>query len=374
MAHGPIRSVQVVVTTADLAADLEFFGPLGFRVDAIHPADAPAHAVISGHGIVLRLDPAEPGQPNGPVALRVVTDDPQGLAGPGASSTPAGPMLVAPNGTRLLFVSSDPPVVVPPLSSSFVLSRAGAPDQWHVGRAGMRYRDLVPGRQGGRFIASHIAIPEGGPVPDYVHFHKIRFQMIFCRRGWVRLVYEDQGEQFVMQAGDCVLQPPRIRHRVLEASPGLEVVEIGCPAEHETIADHGLPLPTGRLDPARDFGGQRFVRHQAATAEWQPWRAEGFEARDIGFGAATDGLAGARVVRPAGAAGAAAATPRRPHHSEFLFLFVLDGALTLRRDDAPDERLEVDDAVVIPAGLAYQLADCCPGLEFLEVSLPHELI
>jgi hypothetical protein len=47
----------------------------------------------------------------------------------------------------------------------------------------MIYRDLIPGRLGGRFIASHIAIPQGGPVADWVHYHLIRFQMIFCRRG-----------------------------------------------------------------------------------------------------------------------------------------------------------------------------------------------
>ena len=163
----------------------------------------------------------------------------------------------------------------------------------------MQYRDLIPSRLGGRFVASHIRIPEGGPVPDYVHFHKIRFQMIYCRKGWTRLVYEDQGEPFLLRAGDCVLQPPEIRHRVLEASPGLEMIEVGCPAVHETIADHVLQLPTPHLLPERRFAGQRFVRHVAASARWEPWRLPGFEARDTGIGAATEGLAGVRVVRPA---------------------------------------------------------------------------
>ena len=130
----------------------------------------------------------------------------------------------------------------------------------------MQYRDLIPSRLGGRFIASHIRIPDGGPVPDYVHFHHIRFQMIYCKAGWARLVYEDQGEPFLFHAGDCVLQPPEIRHRVLEASDGLEVIEIGCPAVHETFADHAMTLPTPHLLPERDFGGQRFVRHVAAKA------------------------------------------------------------------------------------------------------------
>ena len=133
----------------------------------------------------------------------------------------------------------------------------------------MHYRDLIPSRLGGRYIASHIAIAEGGPVADWVHFHRIAFQLICVRKGWVRVVYEDQGEPFVMAAGDMVLQPPGIRHRVLESAPGLEVVEITCPALHETFADHEMALPNGSSDPARDYEGQRFLHHVAATTPWR---------------------------------------------------------------------------------------------------------
>ena len=73
----------------------------------------------------------------------------------------------------------------------------------------MRYRDLIPDRLGGRFIASHILIPEGGPVADYVHFHHIRFQMIYCYRGWVKVAYEDQGEPMLMpRATASCSRPP----------------------------------------------------------------------------------------------------------------------------------------------------------------------
>lgn len=158
---------------------------------------------------------------------------------------------------------------------------------WHRGRAGMEYRDLIPDRVGGRVIASHIRIRDGGPVADYVHFHAIGFQIIYVRTGWVRLVYEDQGAAFVMYAGDCVVQPPRIRHRVLEASAGLEVIEVASPARHATFADHELVLPTERLAPDRDFGGQRFSLH----------RAERGPVEDLGVAAATRGVLAARVLR-----------------------------------------------------------------------------
>ena len=38
----------------------------------------------------------------------------------------------------------------------------------------------------------------------------------------------------MLRAGDCVIQPPLIRHRVLESSDHLQVIEIGVPAEHVT--------------------------------------------------------------------------------------------------------------------------------------------
>jgi quercetin dioxygenase-like cupin family protein len=230
----------------------------------------------------------------------------------------------------------------------------------------MRYRDLIPDRWGGRFVGSHITIPEGGPVPDYVHFHKVRFQMIFVKAGWVRLVYEAQGEPFVMRTGDCVLQPPEIRHRVLESSPGLEVIEIGCPAEHETIADWALPLPTDEVEPERDFGGQRFARHIAADASYSPWRIDGWEYRDVRIGDATAGLAGARVARPSGP------TSDRPlsHDTEFSLLVVLTGELGFEASGETPIRLGNGDSVAIPGGLAYRLAAPSADAELLDVTLP----
>jgi len=349
-----ITGAEVVLPSRELEATLAFFEDrLGFQLEAIFPADAPAVAVIAGHGLRLRLERAGEGAPG---RLRMLCHEPERVAN-------GERVLVAPNGTHIELVQADTPVVVPPLKSEFIISRMGD-GVWDAGRAGMLYRDLIPGRLGGRFIASHIRIAEGGPVPDYVHFHKIRFQMIFCRTGWVRLVYEDQGPPFVMQAGDCVLQPPQIRHRVLESSPGLEVIEIACPAVHETFAENLLTLPTPRIDPERDFGGQRFLWHVAAKARWQPWRVAGFECRDTGMSEATRGLAGARVVRPKGAA----ETPRETHARELQFLFVLDGGATL--DYERTHVLSPGDAVTIPAGSPYALRECRDELSLLEVTLP----
>ena len=341
---------------------------LGFRVDSIFPADSPSVAVLRGYGMRLRLDPAAP---DSPASLRITSTDLDSVGGPAR--------LVAPDGTTVDVVDGDPPLVMPPLHQSFVLERASDDARWTVGRAGMRYRDLIPDRQGGRFIASHIQIPTAGPVSDYVHFHKIRFQMIYCYRGWVRLVYEDQGEPFIMNAGDCVLQPPRIRHRVLESSAGLEVVEIGCPALHETFADPETLLPTGVVLPERDFGGQRYAFHRADGASWTDPidGSDGFERRQFGFAEATAGLGEAsvsRVRQSTNQGPSAVVSDLRSHNGEFLFNFVLDGSVTLGRPGFDDEVLAPGDSFVMPADQEFELRNRSVDLELLEVALPAPTI
>jgi quercetin dioxygenase-like cupin family protein len=249
--------------------------------------------------------------------------------------------------------------------SSFVVS-LGAEAVWAPGRVGMLYRDLVPDHQGGSVVASQIRIEAGGAVADYVHYHDVRFQAIYCYKGWVRVVYEDQGPSFVMRPGDCVLQPPGIRHRVLESSAGMEVIEVACPAGHPTFADHTMTLPTPVLRPLREFAGQRFVRHQGAEAGWQPWRLRGFECQDTGIAAATDGFASVRIVR---ATGSVVSEPLR-HDTDVLFLFVLDGGLTLDVTGHTRTRLTAGDAVVLPSTLRCAIAERRAETALFEVAWP----
>jgi len=218
MSAHTVESAQVVLPCGEpISATIEFFTGIGFKVRTIVPADHPRMAVLEGHGLTVRL---EVGTEAPPAHLRL-------LVSAGEPGT-----VTAPNGTIIEFATANPPLQVPPLVEEFVVTRMptgdGADDSFGEGRAGMRYRDLIPSRLGGRFIASHILIPQGGPVGDYVHFHNIRFQMIYCYRGWVKVAYEDQGEPMLLQEGDCFLQPSTIRHRVLEASDRMQVIEIGC--------------------------------------------------------------------------------------------------------------------------------------------------
>jgi mannose-6-phosphate isomerase-like protein (cupin superfamily) len=365
-----IRAAEVVLPCADLDGTLAFFTErLGFRLERIWPADDPAVAVIAGHGVRLRLDRGAGGSA-GAIHLDIEDHD-------AVDETDGG--LRAPNGTTITVgpVAAQPDT--PPLRPSFVLSRAADATGWVGGRAGMQYRDLIPDRQGGRFIASHIRIPGGGPVADYVHHHRVRFQMIFCLRGAVRVVYEDQGPPFTLEPGDCVLQPPEIRHRVLESAGGLEVIELTCPAQHETLVDHDLTLPNGEHRPRRTFGGQRFVRHVAARARWSRDHPSGWAARDLGLGAATGGLTDARVVRLAapgaypnpGPVPVAEMRPRTvPTHTELAFTFVIAGTAVLSTRRHGDHPIGPGDAFVVPAGDTYTLGGTSPDVELLEVRLP----
>jgi quercetin dioxygenase-like cupin family protein len=299
---------------ADFNPALDLLRHLGLRLDIIFPADDPHTAILTRDGMSVRL-----------------TSRPEAPPGP-----------------------SDIPEFLP----EFVVTEAGTASG--EGRAGMHYRDLIPSRLGGRYIASHIRIADGGPVADWVHFHRIAVQLICVRKGWVRVVYEDQGAPFIMAAGDIVLQPPEIRHRVLESSHGLEVVEITCPAWHETFAEHEMALPNRNSNAAREYRGQRFLHHVAANSPWIPWH--GAEAQVTGVRGATGGLAEARTLRP----GALPIIAVPPHNGELVFGFVLEGSVRL--DHGEGYPLGPADSFVIPPGQAWSLTEATDDLRLLHVT------
>lgn len=349
---------EMRLPTQELRDDIPFFTKvLGMKMDMIYPADDPRVGVFSGHGLRLRIDRDATEAPG---TLRILCDDPDSFA-------QGQRMLTAPNGTRVEIDERHPPMVMPETVHSFVVRRLKDQAPWVIGRAGMHYRDLVPDRLGGSIIASHIRIPDGGPVPDMVHFHRVGFQLIFCIHGWVDVVYEDQGEKMRLTAGDCFIQPPEIRHRVLEASDNVQVIEIGVPAEHVTEIDHEMQLPTPDLRPDREWQGQRFVYNRAEGAAWTPFRLPGFDSRDTTIAENTKGVAGVQVVRPA----AQQVTPIwAAHDTDIHFSFVMNGSVTLEGEGRDPFPLEEGDAFVIPPGMKTRLSNASADLEVLEVSLP----
>jgi len=349
---------QIVLPTKDLSKEMDFFSQIGFRLYNIFPDDSPEVAVMIGHGLSIRLD--KNAKSSSPMTIHLLTDDPNRF-GDGKEE------FVAPNGTVLKILPKSYEVVYPPTQHKYEVRHLKDKEPWVIGRAGMLYRDLIPDRLGGGIMASHIRIPDGGPVPDMVHFHTIGFQLIYCYSGWVKLVYEDQGPPFILEAGDCVTQPPEIRHRVLEASDNLEVIEIGVPAQHMTSIDHKMELPTKDYRPDREFQGQRFCHHKSKDAIWTPWRINGFEYRETGINEATNGVASVHVARPA-------VIPSNQeflsHDTDILFTFVLRGEMELTAEGHSSNKLHEGDAYVIPPHMKYALTNCSNKLELLEVSLP----
>ncbi len=327
MSNGQPAALVVPATNLDRAVDAA--ETAGFRLDATGPADEPTWAELSQGDVTLvvdtSLDPAE-----------------------GPRSRPSTP---GEHGATL---------EVPPTVASHVVSHQDG-DDWKIGRAGMRYRDLIPDRYGGAYIASHIHVPDGGPVPDYVHHHDIVHQLIFCHRGWAKVVYQDQGPPLTMEPGDCILQPPGIRHQVLETSPEFYVVEVGCPAAHRTSLDHDLALPTPGHQPDRLYGGQRFVHHRAAEAPWQPADSAGVLSQDTGLDEASGGLVS--VHRHRGDPLALDLT----NEDDLRLIVVTDGSATLTRPDGSTEQLDEGSSATITSGAGYRIDGASADTIILDV-------
>ena len=337
--------------------DLPFFiRKLGMRLDTIFPADDPAVAVLSGHGIRLRLERGAPEQPG---TIRILTRSPEEFLDGERE-------LVAPNGTRVEIDYINPPMTIPETEHAFVVRRLKDKAPWIIGRAGMRYRDLIPSRLGGSIIASHIRIPDGGPVPDMVHYHTVGFQLIFCYKGWVDILYEDQGEPIRLNAGDCLIQPPEIRHRVIYASDSIEVIEIGVPAQHVTTIDHEMKLPNG-YSPGKEYNGQQFVLHIKETAEWTPFRLPAFTCRDTGINRGTRGVAGVQVACFDGGE-----TAWSSNDADIHFTFVMEGGFVLEGEGEEPSELTAGDAFVLPPGMKTRYSNCTGDLELLEIALPGD--
>ena len=350
--------IEWTVPCKNLATALDFYTrELGFRIDTIFPADAPRVAQISGCGTHIRLQQCDAAAP---CSLRLILV---------SSTTEEQKALVSPDGTRIEWVSSLPELKLPALQARAVVnSLAQGEHPWGTGRAGMQYRDLLPDRQGGALIASHIRIPEGGPVPDYVHHHLVLFQLIYCAKGWVRVVYEDQGPEFVLREGDCVLQPPGIRHRVLESSAGMEVIEIGSPAEHMTFVDHELSLPTTILNSEREFGGQSFVRHRAINGKWQREAGSGFELRDIGLTDASKGVISLHALRNPGQDVKQTQAIQQHVDGCLQFFFVLRGNIEIELDQQV-QQLAGNDSFLVPGGQSWVIHHRSADLELLRLTM-----
>lgn len=104
----------------------------------------------------------------------------------------------------------------------------------------MEYRDLGIDKATHGKVRAHVIRIKEEAAGDHalhttgLHRHLCDFQMFYVLKGWIKFVYDGEGER-TFHAGDCVLQPPGIVHNELDCSDDLEVLEVYSPAVHPTV-------------------------------------------------------------------------------------------------------------------------------------------
>jgi uncharacterized cupin superfamily protein len=105
-------------------------------------------------------------------------------------------------------------------------------------RASAQYRDLGVARATHGLVDAQVNRQKPGvkfgEFPMGRHHHDVQFQMIYVLKGWVEVEFEGEGVHR-MEVGSCWLQPPGIRHKLVDCSDDREVLEVVMPAEYNTV-------------------------------------------------------------------------------------------------------------------------------------------
>jgi cupin domain len=104
-------------------------------------------------------------------------------------------------------------------------------------RSYAHYRDLGMAKATHGMVQAHVIrlIPPCDPKEvSQRHYHEVDLQLIYVLKGWIRSEFEGHGD-VTMKQGACWLQPPKIKHAVLDYSDDCELLEIVLPAQFDTI-------------------------------------------------------------------------------------------------------------------------------------------
>jgi Cupin domain len=103
-------------------------------------------------------------------------------------------------------------------------------------RSYANYRDLGMSKATNGLLQAHVIrlLPPCDPkVVSKRHYHDVDLQMIYVLKGWIKGEYD--GQVVTMREGAAWLQPPRIKHTVLDYSDDCELLEIIVPADFKTV-------------------------------------------------------------------------------------------------------------------------------------------
>src|SRR5712691_227022 len=129
------------------------------------------------------------------------------------------------------------PAVSPRRKQTFTVSHHREEDFDRGLRRYAHYRDLGTAKATNGMVQAHVIrfVPPCDPKEvSKLHYHEVDFQMVYVLKGWIKTELTGEGTH-VMRAGSCWLQPPRIKHKVLDYSDDCEVLEIVLPADFKTV-------------------------------------------------------------------------------------------------------------------------------------------
>ena len=125
----------------------------------------------------------------------------------------------------------------PPHTQRFVASHHHASAFEPGLRRYAHYRDLGIAAATNGLARAHVIrmIPPCDPAEvSKRHYHDVEFQMVYVLKGWIKGEYDGAGI-ITMREGSCWLQPPRIKHTVLDYSDDCELLEVILPADFATV-------------------------------------------------------------------------------------------------------------------------------------------
>ena len=327
-----IEKAEVILNTSLLNEEIFFLeNEIGFKLKEIYPADSPKFALLEGFGLNIVLKLEKENSKYNLTHIRVRLDK--------SSKKIKSKLLTSPGGNKVEFIIEQSYEIITKFPNSIEINQNT--HTWNNGRAGMLYRDLLPSRYGGYIIASHIKLDSIGKVHDRVHYHNIDFQVLYCLKGKVKLAYENQNNYIMFNKGDCILQPPQIKHQVIETYEPLEVIEITSPAEHVTKINYDLKIPN-KDKTSFDEKTKSFFLHYKYESQGIESILPGFNEKKMGIYEASAEFADLIILESDNFN-----SFEFLHRNKILFIYVLDGSIKII-DDITEHSLNKNDCFTLP--------------------------
>lgn len=107
------------------------------------------------------------------------------------------------------------------------------------------YKDLgIEAATHGKVIAQRVKANMAPEKGTGWHRHEAEFHIVIMTQGWAKFMYE--GQETLVEAGDCVHQRPGIVHYLFDYSPDMEYIEVVGPSDFTSI---DMPAPDGASVP-----------------------------------------------------------------------------------------------------------------------------